>query len=244
MVAPSKEDGNDEGVVLMVIHIKDGRLVGEDIPKEGMGTEAEESFLKDIASGTFQGGGHSFDLRYFKCTLSKRPYLYARYDELLWVNRFAEKYGIERADSFTKEFEALERIFKKAKRKCFDEYYALKEKAIQEAEERKAKAEEKWEETHKNEDNKCGNCYYCGEVIDGDLYCEKYRKYLDIECGGKVTSSGLHLMFASHGIKLAECLAAKKKEQEKEKARFIEEESEVIFRYSIEDAIRKEMRNY
>ena len=228
----------------MVIHIENGRIIGENVPKHGMGTEAEERFLDEVSSGTFEGGGHPVNLRYYSFPLSKRPYLYARYDELLWVNHKAEKYGIERAESFTEEFKALERIFKRAKRKCFDEYYALKEKAIQEAEERKAKAEEKWAETHKNDDNKCGNCYYCGEVIDGDLYCEKYRKYLDIECGGKVTSSGLHLMFATHGIKLAECLAAKKKEQEEEKARFIEEESEVIFRYSIEDAIRKEMRNY
>lgn len=228
----------------MRVAIKDGRIVGEDIPKKGMGTEAEEKFLYEISKGTFVSGGYPVNLRYYSFPLSKRPYLYARYDELLWVNHKAEKYGIERAESFTKEFEALERIFKKAKRKCFDEYYALKEKAIQEAEERKAKAEEKWAEMHKCEDNKCGNCPYCADVIDGDLYCERYHKDIESFCGEKVTTSGMHLMFASHGIKLAECLAEKKKEQEKEKARFIEEESEVIFRYSIEDAIRKEMRNY
>jgi hypothetical protein len=230
----------------MVIAIRNGRIVGLNMPKERCGTEAEEAFLDKISSGTFEGGGHPVHLRLLgSFRLSERPYLYARHDELLWVKNAAEKYCITLDESFTKEFKELDKIFNEAKRKVFDEYYALKEKAIQEAEERKAKAEGKWAEMHKCEDNKCGNCPYCAEVIDGDLYCAKYKKYLDIEVAPAYDGlSGVHMMFASHGIKLAECLAVNKKEQEEEKARFIEEESQVRFWYPIKDAIRKEMRNY
>lgn len=227
----------------MRVAIKDGRIVGEDIPKKGMGTEAEEKFLDEISKGTFLSGGHAVNLRFYSFPLSKRPYLYARYDELLWVNVRAEKYGIERAESFTNEFKALEIVFKEAKKKVFAEYYHLKKLAIRDYEERKKKAEEQFLEEHKVNE-KCGNCPFCADVIDGDLYCDKYRKYLESVCGEKVTLTGDHLLFASHGLKLAECIAEKKRALEEEKARFTEDASNFVFSYSIEDAISKEMRNY
>jgi hypothetical protein len=228
----------------MVIAIRNGRIVGLNMPKEGCGTESEEDFLTKISSGTFRDGGHPVHLRLIgSFRLSERPYLYARYDELKWVNNAAEKYGIERDESFTNEFKELERIFKEAKKKVFEEYYRLKAMAIRAHEERLKKAEAEFLEANKVSE-KCGNCPYCADVIDGDLYCDKYRKYLDSFCGDKVTLTGEHLMFASYGLKLSECIEAKKKALEEEKARYIEDASKFVFWYSIDDAISKEMRNY
>lgn len=228
----------------MKVLVRNGRIVGEGIPKKGCGTEAEEAFLTKISSGTFEGGGHPVHLRLIgSFRLSDRPYLYERYDELKWVNTAADKYGIERDESFTKEFEELERIFKEAKKKVFEEYYRLKAMAIRVHEERLKKAEEEFLEANKVSE-KCGNCHYCADVIDGDLYCDKYHKYLESFCGDKVTLTGEHLMFASYGLKLAECIEERKKALEEEKARYIEDASNFVFRYSIDDAISKEMRNY
>jgi hypothetical protein len=214
------------------------------MPKERCGTEAEEAFLDKISSGTFEGGGHPVHLRLLgSFRLSERPYLYARHDELLWVKNAAEKYCITLDESFTKELKALEPIFQKAKRKVWRKYHEEKEKHRVQVEERRAKAEEDWNEMHKG-DNTCGYCFSCKGVMDGDLYCERYKTYLDIKVGDGQTADGLHLMFASYGIQLAECKEAEAKALEVEKARFIEERACEDFYFSVTDEIRKEMRNY
>lgn len=231
MVTSGKEDGNDEGVVLMVIHIKDGRLVAEGVSEKL--TKDEENFLFDIWHGNFERGGKQIDLRYRPYELSKNAYY--RYRELCWVNMYANKYGIERDSSFVDVYEPLLELHSQAYGKCWEEF----------EQRRKERAEEVWNERHNVEINKdCGNCRYCADVIDGDLYCDKYHKWLEFHVGEKVDMvTNQHYMFASHGEKLPECIEAEMQEQEEEKAKFIEDFMSENAEYLVERDIAVYMRN-
>lgn len=224
----------------MRIAVRDGCIVAEDKPVyekrfytaeemlARMNTD-EERFLYCVKHGDYEAGSWRIDLEERPYKLSSNPY--KRYKELSWVNAFAKTYSILREESFTNEYEPLLALYSKAYGKCWEEY----------RQRMTAKAEEDWGNLHKDIDNDCGRCPYCSEMLDGDLYCAKYGKDLEVEVGEKVTPYGKHLMFASHGKCCEECIEAKKKALEEEKAKFIDKYVNGYGWWSVEQDIAVEM---
>ena len=186
-------------------------------------------FFDKLRSGDYDNGCPYVDLRYRAYPLPSKPF-YAL-NVLSWVNKWANACEIEIDESFKAEYERLMRIRMEVYPICQAEY-----------EEKMTKlAEERWEEKRKETDDSCDGCRWCADVIDGDLFCDKYGKYLDIKVGEKVTPSGQHLMFASHGIKCSKCKEMEAKQLEEEKAKFIAEYVNEFKWQSIEDLVAKAM---
>jgi hypothetical protein len=224
----------------MRVAVRNGCIVAEDKPvyekrfytpeemKARLNTD-EERFLWCVKHGKYDEGEYSMDLESRPYKLSLNPYY--RYKQLSWVNAFAKTYSIARDESFVDEYEPLLEIYSQAYGKCWEEYRLRMT----------AKAEEDWENLHKDVDSSCDRCHYCSEMMDGDLYCAKYKKDLEVEIGEKVTHYGLHLMFASHGKCCEECIEARRKALEEEKAAFIDEYVNGYGWWSVERDIAVEM---
>jgi hypothetical protein len=222
------------------ITVKEGCLIVEDMPTYeeryysaeemiAISKSNEERFLWDCRHGNIDLEQPIVDLRQpFK--LASNPY--RRYTQLAWVNTKAENYGIEVDESFSSLLEKDRTAYAKVWDECWKRHVKTQT----------AKAEEDWSKLDKSPRTACNNCFFCRGVIDGDLYCAKYKKDLDVTVEEEYDGlSGKHMMFASHGIPLAECQADELKELEKEKAVFIDKYVNGYGFWSVEDEVEKIM---
>jgi hypothetical protein len=206
----------------MRVVLKDGYLIAEWEGKPqkevlkvcdlvGKITDKEFQFLDDIRRGNYDLEESRIDLRCEPYKLSKGCYW--AYLELNWVIHYANKYGVELDESVMTAYIPLR-----------DKYLEMREaERISHIRSLEAQAEEKYQEDVAKIGNSCDYCRSCIEVIDGDLWCKKYRKDLEVSAGEKYTASGQHLMFASHGVMLDCCKEDKLKELAEEKAKYIQE---------------------
>lgn len=204
----------------MRLYVRNGFIVaeGKGLPRERGSSiwdfakavgEAEYSFLEKIRHGDYDKGIPSVDLSNGVYKLSYKPY-YA-FEALWWVNKCAKLYEIEIDESFMSIYKDLCKEYNKIYDECREER----------AQRLTALAEERWKEIAQPHTS-CRMCYSCKPVMDGDLYCEKYKKYLDIEVAPAYDGlSGVHMMFASHGVPLEECKEDEKQRLEKEKEKYI-----------------------
>lgn len=194
------------------------------LPKNGW------EFFNSLRSGKYDLGEPYIDLRYGVYKLSYKPY--RAYKALWWVVYWAIEHYIEVDESVKQVYEVL--------RKEYQETYAKMEEAyVARAIER---AEVKWNETHEEEVFQgCGYCRSCADGIDGELYCEKFRKYIEVNVGENVTLAGEHLMYASHGMKLDECKALKAQEKAQEKELYIYNYVNEFKRERVEEMVAEEM---
>lgn len=224
----------------MRIVLKDDCVVLEDMPiyedryysyeeMRAINNSNEEKFLWDCKHGDIDYGGRCVDLRKpFK--LSSNPY--RRYRQLSWINTKARNYGIKVGESISDLLERDRTAYAKVWHECWERH----------VQKQTAKAEADWSKLDKTIRKSCANCMACKGVIDGDLICEKYRKYLDIKVGENYDIlSGTHMAFASHGIPLAECQADELKRIEEEKRLFIDEYVNGYGWWSVEDEVEKIM---
>ena len=173
----------------------------------------EFEFLEAVRHGDLDRAEPDIDL---SSGLHKIPSdMYRAYNELWWIWENANRYGIEMDDSFMEIWDNLREDSKRRSESARKRY----------EEEQTAKAEAEWENLKAKESKceSCDNCPYCAYVTEGELYCEKYRRYLESKVAPSVTPDGRHLMYASHGIPLQKCVEAKAKADEQEKAKFIAE---------------------
>jgi hypothetical protein len=174
--------------------------------------ESERLFLVSLTCGNYARGESKIDLRFSPYKLSSTPY--KLYGELNWIYTHAKQYAVELDESFMTVYNALLESYKTALETC-------KKVAMQRITERFEKA---YEKKKQGISNSCDTCLSCSDVIDGDLYCEKYRKHLEVTVGDKYDIvHRKHLMYASHGVKLPACVEQKKKDLDEEKEQRIQE---------------------
>lgn len=179
------------------------------VENENSMTEQEEAFARKLRDGNYDVGNPCVDIRLGTYKISCKPFW--AYLELDWLYRNAKAYCIELDESFMRIYNDLCKEYNKIYDECWEER----------AQRLTALAEERWKEISQP-NTSCRMCYSCKPVIDGDLYCAKYKKYLDIEVAPAYDGlSGVHMMFASHGVPLEECKEAEKQRLEKEKEKYI-----------------------
>ena len=169
-------------------------------------------FLNEIRRNNYELNEPYVDLRYGPYKLSSNPYL--AFVQLRWVRGKANRNGIERDESFEDLYRSLWNEYDKSYDACEKEYVATRTERAQKA----------WEEelAKRNVRQDCSMCFYCEEIMEGDLRCRKYRKELDFKLGERYDMvSGRHYMFSEIGIPCDECREADTKGTEEEKARFI-----------------------
>lgn len=194
-------------------------------------SEEENKFITALRWDADEDLGNPYvDLRMGTVKLSFKPY--TAFTWLEWINRKAMSFdSIELDESFMALFEKLLAEYTEIYDRCKEEHEATQT----------AKAIVDFEKINKSTKT-CEGCLKCVGVIDGDLYCAKYKKDLEVEVGEKYDYlNGRYYMFASSGIPLPECLEDEKKDAEKEKEKMIEEYCYGYGWWAIEDAVAKEM---
>lgn len=187
-------------------------------------------FFDELRNGDYDANEPYVDLRYSAHKVPYNPYYV--YRTLWWVVYWAQECDIEIDDSLMDTYKNLRETYYECFEKCSEAYEArMTEIAL-----------EKWDDKHSGEESDdCSYCGYCADVIDGDLYCERYRTYLDVKVAEKITPAGRHLLFASHGLKCDKCKEQKKVDREEEKAKFVKDYIGELSYLSIENEVKKEM---
>lgn len=187
------------------------------------------AFFNDLRDANYDLNEPYVDLRYGSYVIPYTPY--RAYRALWWVSYWAKVHDIEIDGSFERVYAKLREQHNKA----------VEEETIKYDERMTAKAEKLWEESKSSNCDTCDGCHYCADVIDGDLMCMKYRRYLEINVREKITASGQHLTYASQGIPIEKCVEEKTLQRQAEKTRFINAFLNEYRHESIEDAVANAM---
>ena len=214
----------------MKVLIKDGYVVTEDYDWRNV----DDSYFLQLANrGDYDSGIHGVNLRQGKYKLPSTPH--AIYTDLKWLIHCAEGNGINFDDTFESEWLRIKAIYTEA--------YEKSAKIVEAMLRRDAakRWEKSWEKKTQVVSDACGFCPDCADVIDGDLYCRRYKRMLDIRVGEKVTPDGKVLMFASHGVKCDKCMEATMVALEREKEEYINEYVELFKWDFISEVTKNEM---